>query len=196
MSFLTEPLPQTVEIDGKSVPICADYRVILRIDALRDTEMPEDARGVQALLLFYGGKLPQNIEAATQAMLYFMRCGRQETTVQRGRKPSAPDFSFDYDAPLIYAAFLTQYQIDLQTVDFLHWWKFRALFDGLDREHLFCEVRRCRSMDLSTVESKELRKYYASMKKAYALPLPEGEQKRLDALAEALMRGGEVKEIL
>ena len=196
MIRLTEKLPVSVEIGGTQVPVNADFRVMLRIDDLRDQGMTDAERGLESLRLFYGA-LPVDIETATERMLWFLRCGEKEKqAVAWGGKPPKPDFSFVHDAPMILAAFRDQYDIDLVSIDFLHWWEFRALFDGLRSGHLFCEVRRIRSMDLSKVKDNDQRKYYREMQKAYALPLPEGQQEELDAIAEALMNGGNVSALI
>lgn len=196
MIRLTERPPVSVEIGGIQVPVNADFRVMLRIDDLRDQGMTDAERGVQSLWLFYG-KAPGDIEAATEQMLWFMRCGEKEKkAVAWGGKPDKPDFSFTRDAPLILAAFRDQYGIDLVNIDFLHWWEFRALLDGLRSGHLFCEVRRIRSMDLGKIKDNEQRKCYRELQKIYALPLPENQQEELDAITEALMNGGDVSALL
>ena len=196
MIRLTEKPPVSVEIGGARVPVNADFRVILCIDALHDQGMTDAERGLESLRLFYG-VLPVDIETATERMLWFLRCGEKEKQATAwGGKPQKPDFSFVHDAPMILAAFRDQYDIDLVSIDFLHWWEFRALFDGLRSGHLFCEVRRIRSMDLSKVKDNDQRKYYREMQKAYALPLPEGQQEELDAIAEALMNGGNVSALI
>lgn len=194
MSLLTERPPCMVEIRGADVPVNADYRVVLRIDELAGQGTGDAERGLMALRLFYGA-IPADMEAATERMLWFMRCGEAEKP-GGGGKPSKPDFSFSFDAPLIYAAFLDQYGIDLVNVEFLHWWTFRSLLNGLRGDHRFCEVRRCRAIDLSGVKDKEQRKYYREMKKLYALPLPENEREQLDAITDALLHGGDVAGLL
>lgn len=196
MIRLTEKPPVSIEIGGVNVPVNADFRVILCIDALHDQGMTDAERGLESLRLFYGA-LPCDIEAATEGMLWFLRCGEKEKQAAAwGGKPPKPDFSFVHDAPMILAAFRDQYDIDLVSIDFLHWWEFRALFDDLRSGHLFCEVRRIRSMDLGKIKDKDQRKYYREMQKAYALPLPEGQQEQLDAITEALMNGGNVSALI
>lgn len=196
MIRLTEKPPVSVEIGGTQVPVNADFRVMLRIDDLREEGMTDAERGIESLRLFYG-KVPSDIETATERMLWFMRCGEKEKkAAARSGKPDKPDFSFVCDAPLILAAFRDQYGVDLVDVDFLHWWEFRALLDGLRSGHLFCEVRRIRSMDLGKIKDNDQRKYYREMQKIYALPLPENQQEELDAIAEALMHGGDVSALV
>lgn len=44
------------------------------------------------------------------------------------------------DADYIYAAFLSQYGIDLLDVKELHWHKFLALFKGLKDDEMICKI--------------------------------------------------------
>lgn len=195
MSMLTKKPPLTVRLCGVETPVNADFRVMLRIEELAEQGLEDAARGVKSLLLFYGA-LPEDIGAATECMLWFMWCGEQEKEGKGRGRPVRPDFSFSFDAPYIYAAFLDQYGIDLVETEFLHWWKFRALLDGLRPEHRFCEIRRCRAMDVTKIKDKEQQRYYREMKKLYALPLPDDEQQRVDLVTDALMHGGNLSALL
>ena len=40
-----------------------------------------------------------------------------------------------YDDDYIYSAFLSQYNIDLQDIKHLHWWKFKAMFKSLNEDN-------------------------------------------------------------
>lgn len=44
--------------------------------------------------------------------------------------------------------------------------------------------------------SKEQREFYSRMKELYALPIPDDEQEKMDAIAEALMNGGDLTGLL
>lgn len=182
-------------VGGRELPICADFRSMLQIDALLTADLTEEERGEQILHLFYG-RIPEDISAAAGAMLWFFRCGADadEKDKNSAASPAAPDFSYQADAGLIYAAFLDQYGIDL-TQKKLHWWKFRALFDALRHDHVFSEVRRCRCVRLDDVP-KEQRSYYKAMKKLYALPQLKNERDQLDAVTAALMGDGIVRGVL
>lgn len=199
MSILTEPLPISVCLTDREVPVQWDYRVMLRIDELLTAAMPEESRGVEILALFYG-EIPECLEEATAAMLWFFLCGKEPPAETQGAadgetKPLQPDFSYQQDAGLIYAAFLSQYNLDLAE-ERLHWWAFRALFDGLWGDHLFCEVRRCRSIRITKDMGKDQKRYYRAMKKLYALPVPEEEKREQDQLTAALLGDGNVMGVL
>ena len=49
-------------------------------------------------------------------------------------KPVKALYSFEYDYPFILSGFLQCYQINLKTIDYMHWWEFRCLFQGLPKQ--------------------------------------------------------------
>lgn len=198
MSLLTEKPPVTVTVAGVELPINADFRVMLRINELYEQELDETERAVKALLMFYQDSqvFERNTLEGSERMLWFLRCGQETKKGRRGGASAKSDFSFSFDAPLIYAAFLDQYGIDLIDIEFLHWWKFRALLDGLRGDHLFNEVRRARSVNLGNIKDKEQRNYYRQMQTQYAIPLPEQEQERIETLERVLMDGGDISTFL
>ena len=46
----------------------------------------------------------------------------------------------EFDNDLIYSAFKDQYSIDLQEIEYLHWWKFKAMFDALKDDNKIVEI--------------------------------------------------------
>lgn len=79
-------------------------------------------------------------------------------------------YSFEYDAELIYSAFMSQYGIDLQDIPYLHWWKFKAMFEGLNQDNKIVEVMSYRSINVLKIKDKEEKARIKKLQKAYALP--------------------------
>lgn len=94
---------------------------------------------------------------------------------------SKPFYSFEFDGDLIYAAFYSQYGIDLATVS-LHWYQFRALFAGLEETSRFAEVMGAREINLSKISDPEQKAYYRKLKAAYRLPVDVDAAEGLEAL--------------
>ena len=93
-------------------------------------------------LALYYPVIPDDLSAAVDTALWFYRCGKEETTIQKrmaARRGKNPVYSFEHDAGLIYAAFLLAYNIDLQDIQYMHWWRFRFLFNSLPKD---CEFVR------------------------------------------------------
>ena len=79
-------------------------------------------------------------------------------------------YDFEHDDDYIYAAFMAQYHLDLQKVEYLHWWKFHALFRGLPSSAKIVEIMGYRGTDLGRIKSKSEQERIARMKEIYALP--------------------------
>ena len=66
-------------------------------------------------------------------------------------------FSFEQDASDIYSAFLAVYGIDIQEVEYMHWYKFRTLFDSLPGETEIKRKIHYRTMDANQIKDKDER---------------------------------------
>ena len=97
-------------------------------------------------------------------------------------------YDFEHDDDYIYAAFMAQYHLDLQKVEYLHWWKFRAMFNSLNDDTQFVRIMEYRAVELDKIP-KEKRAFYKRMKQLYALPLSQDEEQRQSALENALLNG-------
>lgn len=188
MDLFTSPLPQTITVNGKDFPIATDFRVWVRFDCLteRKTLDPDTLAEVLALV-FTECVLPDSLSDTLSALFRFYACG-EDGSKRRKSTPGSQKrvVSFAHDSPLIYAAFMAQYGIDL-TRENLHWWKFRALFDGLNEHQKICEVVGWRAADLSKIKDKERRAFYRKMQEIYKLPdtrsIDEIEQDNIKCLA-------------
>lgn len=83
--------------------------------------------------------------------------------------------------------FLEQYGMDLTQERQLHWWKFRALFQGLGEHTTFCKIMAYRSMELSKDMGKE-QEVSLSQDELYRLPSSKDGEK-LCAIEHALLSG-------
>lgn len=177
-NILIDPLPETIEVNGRGFLINTDFRAGMLFEMLsNDSTMTDEEIALQTLDIFLPNSIPDDLEATYKEILWFYRCG-YEPPQRRRRRNAAPEktgieqriFDYDIDAPLIYAAFKSQYNVDLQDIEHLHWWKFTAMFQGLHESERICEIMGYRSMDLGKITDKDLRKHYASLKTKYAIP--------------------------
>lgn len=84
-----------------------------------------------------------------------------------------PLFSFALDYPYILAGFWQDYGIDISEIKYLHWWKFRQLFDGLSEKTEIKQRIMYRSIDLSTIKDKDERKRIEKIQRSIKLPESE-----------------------
>ena len=195
MNLLTEAAPKTVSIAGVEVPIRWDFRTSVRFEQLMEEDLPDEEKLTQVLTLYYP-QIPFSLEEAVEKLLWFYAAGKEDTTQTGKTGRNEPRiYSYRYDDEYIYAAFLDQYGIDLQEAD-LHWWKFKAMFQGLKSDNRIVEIMGYRAMEIPSKMSREQKEFYRKMKKQYAIPLPKSEQEKLSAIEEALLHGGDVSKLL
>ncbi|MBY6844874.1 bacteriophage Gp15 family protein [Clostridium botulinum] len=198
MNMLIDLVPITVEIEGEDYEINSDFRTSILFEMLmQDDSVSEEDKIIQALQLYYP-VIPSNINEAVDKMLWFYRCGK-DVTPSKGTgkgKGVTQIYSFEHDDDYIYSAFLDQYGIDLQDIEYLHWWKFKAMFKSLKEDNEIVKIMGYRSMDLSKVKDKEEKNYYRKMQELYKIPLPQDEKDKLEEINNILLNGGDVSKVL
>lgn len=176
MNILIDRLPDAVEIGGEQVPINTSFFIGVQFELLMQDDKISDREKAPLILGLYYPVIPGDITTALNQVLWFYLCGKErEENEGLGGSQSAPAYSFEQDADLIFAAFLDQYGIDLNTVENLHWWKFRALFDGLTEENKISKIMGYRTMDLKGIPRTQ-KKHYEKLKKLYALNVKRPER--------------------
>lgn len=196
MNILVDELPKKVEVNGVYYDINSGFRESILFELLMDDdEVPGEILPLQALRLYYP-KLPppEDFEEALEKIIWFYSCGREDKEVSPdGNSNSSPEgnniYSFEYDDEYIYSAFLSQYKVDLQDIEYLHWWKFKAMFKGLTEGNKIMEIIKYRSIDLSKIEDKKEREFYKKMKNIFRLPnkTNKDEKEKLKSIENALM---------
>jgi len=158
MDLTRRGLPNVVEIDGSLYSIYTDFRVWMRfanqmkrlrrgeyidVSYLFKNEMPSFCR-IDVLMEFLDPKceLPRKKQSSSEIIL-----------------------DYEIDGSYIYAAFMSQYGIDLVEVGELHWHKFLALFKGLKEDEMICRIMAYRGYS----KSNEKIDFYAEQKEAWRI---------------------------
>ena len=181
MNILIDLLPSSVKIDGTEYEINSDFRTSVLFSLLmEDDNLSEEEKVLQALNLYYP-VVPDNSEKAIEKIKWFYSCGKLDNPIgnKKARASSKKVFDFEVDANYIYSAFMSQYNIDLQDIEELHWWKFKALLEGLKEDNKLSKIIEYRSVDLSKIKDKEQRKFYKDMQKQYSLKKENEEDLKL-----------------
>ena len=171
MNILIDLLPSSVKIDSTEYEINSDFRTSVLFSLLmEDDNLSKEEKVLQALNLYYP-VVPDNSEEAIKQIKWFYSCGKLDNPIgnKKARTSSKKVFDFEVDANYIYSAFMSQYNIDLQDIEQLHWWKFKALLEGLKEDNKLSKIIEYRSVDLSKIKDKEQRKFYKDMQKQYSL---------------------------
>ena len=177
MNILIDAIPDTVDILGKSYKINTDFRnSILFEQLIQDRDIKGKMKMANAINLYFdilpeGINTTDGVNETLKAILWFYSLGKtkDEGQEQKASIDTKPILCWDNDARFIYSAFKSQYGIDLQD-DILHWWKFKALFSGLNEDNKIVKIMSYRSIKIDNKMSKEQKKFYREMKKIYKIP--------------------------
>jgi hypothetical protein len=202
MNILIDLLPKSVEIAGTEYEINFDFRTSILFEMMIQDEALSDKEKIIKTLELYYPVIPKdidkNINEAIDKALWFYQGGKdiKSQKSQSSTGKSEKVYSFEYDDEYIYSAFLDQYALDLQDVEELHWWKFKAMFKALKEDNEIVKIMGYRAMTIDNKMSKEQKEYYRKMKKLYEIPKSKNEIEKINAIEEALMGNGDLRGIL
>lgn len=169
MNLLIDKLPT----DYEGLKIDTNFRSFILFELLmQDNKIDAETKIYLALKIFYK-EYPKDLKKGIEAILWFYRCGdeiKESKNKKQENKKQKQIYSFKYDDKLIFSAFWHDYKIDLNEINYLHWFKFKALFEGLDDKNKFCEIMGYRAIDLNKIKDKEQKKRYRKLQRQYALP--------------------------
>lgn len=200
MNLLIDLVPNTVEIDNEEYEINSDFRISILFELLmQDSSVEDEDKYNMALNLYYPQIPPKDKRnEAVEQMLWFYRCGKDVIKSKgNGKGKSVTQiYSFEHDDDYIYAAFMDQYNIDLQDIEYLHWWKFKAMFKALKEDNEIVKIMGYRSMDISKIKDKEQKANYKKLKQLYEIPISKDEREKLQEITKALLSGKDINKIL
>lgn len=186
MSIITDALPCSVEYGGVKFAVNTDFRLWLGFENLMTGKRftPEN------LAVFLSRcylKLPPDINTAVQLAVGFYVGAKEDAAPHKTGKEESKKrvYDFDYDADYIYAAFLSQYGVDLTTV-MLHWYQFKALFSALSEDCKIVQIMQYRRAVLSEIKDKDQRAFYRKMQNLYRLPDMRTEEEKEQDMLSAL----------
>ena len=176
MNLLLDRLPT----EHEGLKIDTNFRSFILFELLmQDKTVSVENKIAFSINIFYK-EMPSDIKKAIDVILWFY--ARGDTDKKSGKDRI---YSYEHDANYIYSAFLSQYGIDLNEIEYLHWWKFKSLFEGLNDENKICEIMGYRAVDLSKIKDKDRKEKYKKLKSAYALPDERTEEKKEQDFADA-----------
>lgn len=179
LNVLLEDMPE--EYEGYKID--SSFRTgILMSQCLSDTELTEREQRFVAANLLFGDELPPP-ELAIAGVCWFMSANNYDN--YEGVKPSSVILmDFGVDQWRIYAAFMSQYHIDLNKAD-MHWFIFRGLLDNLN-ECSFTDVMQLRQKEIPTYLSAKEKEEFKRRQRIFQLgrksddsEFSESEKKRI-----------------
>lgn len=192
MNILVDLLPEAVEIGGQEYEINTDFRIGIIFEALiQDETLLAEEKTYATLNLFFNC-IPHNVEEAIEKIKWFYIQGKEENKkeansgAENNNNKHKKIFSFEEDAGYIYSAFLSQYGIDLQDTEHLHWWKFKTLFESLKDDNKIVKIMGYRSVEITNDMSDSDKKFYRKMKETFALPDMRSTEEKEEDFHEAM----------
>lgn len=173
MNLFYEELPTSIVINGDHVRIRTDFRdYISLMDMLKD----KDIKSIDKVLILSDYFLDdvEISQPAIDALCDFMSMDIAEGETSQSRTSKQKNlFSFSVDYPYILSAFLHDYGIDLIDIKYMHWWKFRMLFDGLSEDNEIKKRIMYRGINLNEIRDPEERKRIQKIQKVIELKQEE-----------------------
>jgi len=175
-NILIDELPQSIVIDDEEYIISTNFRTFILFELLlKDKDLSDKEKLWEILELVFLEEKPSDIsEEIFKAIADFYKCGKN--TFEASKKQNKPKqtqkrvYDFEWDDSYIYSAFLATYRIDLNEIEYLHWWKFKALFDGLPSDCELVKIMGYRAADISSIKDKNERARIQRLQTLYALP--------------------------
>lgn len=174
MNLMYEQYPTTIMVGSEDIPIITDFRECVRLmEMLKDDALTYVEKAFYINQYFL--KPPPDFGKAVDALVDFIvmksnqEIANDNTEIGNVEKKKEV-YSFEYDYPFIFSAFLGEYKINIQTVPYMHWWEFKLLFEGLPESTEIKQRIMYRSIDLSTIQDKKERERIRKIQEAIRLP--------------------------
>lgn len=165
-------LPSGIDFGGKFYPLHTDFRIWISFD--HDLQ----AHGVANSNVF-SGDVPLS-EEALEPLLEFYESPKETPRKLPGDSDEERAIDLVLDGDYIVASFQQAYGIDLTSIEYMHWHRFKALLNGLPDNTVLTHVISCRTY------RKRSEKYDQTMTREKSRwRLPEyGEKENQEALDE------------
>ena len=166
--------PEFAEIDGKIYKINTDYKyALVCFEIIDDPSISDIERAIAVVSVLFGQEdnngdiigIPENLDVALEKASFFLSCGKEHKDIKNVKK----DMDFNYDKEFIYASFISDYKIDLET-EGMHFWKFCSLISGLTEDSILNRVRDLRNTNLADYKDTKTRNKLQEAMERVALP--------------------------
>lgn len=145
--------PTKMEANGHIYPINTDYRVALAcFKAINDAEITNLERFYAIETLLLGENVLSEDELILRRKIeLYLRCGKEENISEEER-----DFDYLQDEAEVRTSIRQCYNnLDINKLDYLHWYEYNELISGLTNESLLNKIRDLRSFDLSEISDEK-----------------------------------------
>lgn len=200
--ILFREMPDAILVDGVEYQLYTDFRTWLKaghlLSKLNSKNGEEILFDVCDLVVF---KYPEEgyvlgdsfIQGVLDFYKGFPKTDNEAAEINKEKEkqnPKPPDFDFYFDIEYIYCSFASFYGIRLETLEFMHWWEFLVLFEGLmmsDQTSMNFVVGT-RQRKISAKMPKEEKALLEKQKRQFALPQDENTKEAKNNLNQFLSK--------
>lgn len=193
-------LPTTVKIRDNDFKIRnkGDFRMVLDcFNALQDANLTQQERVISSLIIFYDDvhsyedlcvlfKDDEDLKLAIEKMYEFFNCNQKEV----GAKQNYKLIDWDNDSQIICSAINNVANIEIRSLEYLHWWTFMGYYISIGESVLSTVV----GIRHKIATGKKLEKYEKDFKKDnpnyFNFDYRTSEQREEDAKFRAMWEGG------
>ena len=193
-------LPTTVKIRDNDFKIRnkGDFRMVLDcFNALQDDNLSEQERVISSLIIFYDDvhsyedlcvlfKDDEDLKLAIEKMYEFFNCNQKEV----GAKQNYKLIDWDNDSQIICSAINNVANIEIRSLEYLHWWTFMGYYISIGESVLSTVV----GIRHKIATGKKLEKYEKDFRKDnpnyFNFDYRTSEQREEDAKFRAMWEGG------
>ena len=159
--------PTKMEANGHIYPINTDYRVALAcFKALDDDEITDLERFYAVETLLLGSDVLEEDEIILKDKITsYLKCERDDAE-------SDDEIDFDYlqDENRVKISIRQCYNnLDIDKMEYLHWYEYNELIEGLTEDSLIDRVRQIRTLDINQIEDAKKRKKALIIKQRLSL---------------------------
>lgn len=192
MNLLLDKLPEHITVNNQKHAIKTSFRdwINFEIIMLNKSTNEEKSNLLNAMLY---ENIPEDVEGAVSELIKFYQCGETGKGNATGKRSQTRIYDYEIDQYLIYTGFMQYYHIDLNNLEYMHWWIYRQLFLELPDESKMKKVMMYRSVSINSSMSPEQKKFYAEMKRAYTLPAIGDVKKKAIGFGAILAGGMKIK---
>lgn len=171
MNVLTDKFPTKIKVSNKILNINSDFRNCIKIiEAFEDEELLDEEKILILIKRLYIDNIDStDLQEAYIKGIKFLDLGEENKDVKEHKRI----YSFEKDNNYIYTGIRQSHNIDLNNIEYLHWWNFVYLFMDIGEDCMFNQLVYYRKRKNEGKLTKEEKKLYLSMRKILDLDYVE-----------------------
>lgn len=157
-------LPNAIAVDGRDFLIKTDFR-----EWLKFSELGKEQRPLSDYYYLFVDEIPYCDFFHYLVDFYI----NENVTPNYSESSNEEIFDYILDGEYIVASFWKEYQIDLTSIDYLHWHVFKSLFIGLSDDS---KIKQIMSMRAYKKSNKKYEEMCLENKRAWELPKKQNDE--------------------